>query len=116
MIKAATSLGKTGLQDWLLQRISAVILGLYFCLILGVMLRENPLDYASWHALFAARWMRFFSLAALLSLVLHAWIGLWTISTDYIKAIPLRLCFQCIVLLALFAQCGWGICILWGIY
>ena len=37
-----------------------------------------------WHALFSANWMRIFSLLALVALSVHAWVGMWTISTDYL--------------------------------
>ncbi len=115
-MKSATPFGKrAGLQDWLLQRISAVILALYIFSLLGYGLLENPLSYERWHALFACTWMRIFSLAALFSLLLHAWIGLWTISTDYLKKIWLRACFQLAIFIALITYFVWGVRILWGV-
>jgi succinate dehydrogenase / fumarate reductase membrane anchor subunit len=65
--------------------------------------------------------VRVFSLAALLSIAAHAWIGLWSVSTDYLtermmgsKANILRLMFQAVVAMALFTYVVWGIQILWG--
>jgi succinate dehydrogenase / fumarate reductase, membrane anchor subunit len=63
-----------------------------------------------------AHWtMRIFSLLALLSLFYHAWIGIWTVITDYIKPVALRLIIEIIVVLALICYLIWGIEILWGI-
>ncbi|MGD9592998.1 MAG: succinate dehydrogenase, hydrophobic membrane anchor protein [Candidatus Berkiella sp.] len=44
----------------------------------------------------------------------HAWIGLWTVLTDYVKPLLIRYVFQAIILLALFVYVVWGIFILWG--
>ncbi len=113
-MKSATCFGKPGLQDWLLQRISAVILGLYGFFLLGYLLTHHPLYYYDWHTLFTHEWMRIFSLAALLSLLLHAWIGLWTITTDYLKDEGLRRFAQISILAMFVSHFLWGIAILWG--
>ena len=84
MVTAVTNLGRSGLYDWLMQRVSGVILLAYF-LCLGAFLVSNPdISYAQWRELFSATGMRVFSIAALLSLAMHAWIGLWCTLTDYV--------------------------------
>jgi len=45
--------------------------------------------------------MQVFSLAALLSLFLHAWVGIWAVITDYINPIAIRLIIQVIVIFTL---------------
>ena len=77
MVTAVTSFGRSGLSDWLLQRISAVILLSYFICIGGTLL--GGVDYESWKAMFELTSMRIFSLLAVLSLAAHAWIGLWAV-------------------------------------
>ena len=114
-MKSATSFGKPGLQDWILQRISAVVLVVYCFFLLGYLLKHHPLHYRVWHPLFTHEWMRIFSLAALLSLLLHAWIGLWTMTTDYLKVEWLRRFAQISILLMLSSDFLWGIAILWGV-
>ncbi len=113
-MKSATSFAKPGLQDWILQRISAVVLAVYLFFLLGYLLKHHPLQYQAWHDLYTQEWVRILSLGALLSLMLHAWIGLWTISTDYIKARWLRCFFQMSVFIVLLNNLVWGIEILWG--
>ena len=82
MVTAVTSMGRSGLYDWLMQRVTAVILLAYFLLVGCVLV--CGVDYASWKALYSQTWMRVFSLLALLSLGMHAWVGLWAVFTDYL--------------------------------
>ncbi len=82
MVTAVTSMGRSGLYDWLMQRATAVILLAYF-LVVGIVL-VGGVDYAGWKALYEQTWMRVFSLLALLSLGIHAWVGLWAVFTDYL--------------------------------
>lgn len=115
MVEIATSLGRSGLQDWLIQRVTAVILGIYTIFLVSYFLTHPGLSYAEWKHLFSLSTMRYASLLALLSLLAHAWIGFWTISTDYLKPLTLRLCIQVLFILAVFGCLFWGIQILWKV-
>ena len=55
-----TSLSSEGLRDWLIQRVTSVILGVYLLFLLGYILFGAQVDYFSWQALFANSWMRVF--------------------------------------------------------
>lgn len=60
--------------------------------------------------------MKVFSLAALISICAHAWVGMWTISTDYITgSTSLRFIFQLVMAGFLFTYLVWGIDILWSV-
>lgn len=121
MVTTVTSFGRSGLHDWLLQRFTAVIL-LAYALCVGSVLLLNPgLDHATWKAAFDSTAMKVFSLMALISLVSHAWIGLWAVSTDYLtvrlmgpRANAVRMLFQGGYAIVLFAYLVWGVQILWG--
>ncbi|AMD02106.1 succinate dehydrogenase, hydrophobic membrane anchor protein [Halomonas chromatireducens] len=65
MVTNITNLGRSGLSDWLIQRVSAVILALYTLFIVAYLLFNPGLDYYTWSGLFAQTWMRIFSLQAL---------------------------------------------------
>ncbi|WP_108444804.1 succinate dehydrogenase, hydrophobic membrane anchor protein [Halomonas denitrificans] len=114
MVTNITNFGRSGLSDWLLQRVSAVILALYSLFIVGFLLFSPGLDYAAWSGLFAQTWMRIFSLLAFISLAAHAWVGLWTVTTDYLKPTGIRIGTQLIIILAIFVFLVWGITVLWG--
>ena len=121
MVINATSLGRSGLFDWLIQRVSALVLLAYTLCILGSLLLTQELDYASWRALFDAPAMQIFSLIALLSLCAHAWVGVWTVSTDYLNEAHLgragtfvRLSTQAACALLTLVYLLWGIRIIWG--
>ena len=115
MVTTVTSYGRSGLSDWLVQRMSAVILAVYSVFMVVYLLVNPQLDFAQWHAFFSMTSMRIFSLMALLSLGAHCWIGLWSISTDYLKPFTLRFVFQMVVGLLMFIYTVWGVQLLWGL-
>jgi succinate dehydrogenase / fumarate reductase membrane anchor subunit len=115
MVTTVTSYGRSGLSDWLVQRASAVILGLYSIFMVLYILLNPQIDFTQWHALFSDTSMRIFSLMALLSLGAHCWIGLWSISTDYLKHFAVRFVFQMVIGLLMFIYTIWGVQLLWGL-
>ena len=123
MVKITQVIGfsRSGLADFIIQRVTAYILAAYTLLLLGYLLLSADLTYASWKELFEQTWMRVFTLLAILSICAHAWIGMWTIGTDYIRAHyfgaradGIRLLYQIICIIALLVYLIWGIKILWG--
>lgn len=121
MVTQVTNLGRSGLYDWLMQRLTAVVLLAYFVFIVAYLVSNPDITYDQWKALFDQTWMRAFSSLAVLSVVMHAWIGLWAVSTDYMttrmmgaKATTIRLLFQGGYSLVLFYYLVWGFQILWG--
>ncbi|GAB2877945.1 succinate dehydrogenase, hydrophobic membrane anchor protein [Microbulbifer echini] len=122
MVRTVTSFGRSGTFDWLYQRVTAVILLAYVLFIVGFIFFTKDFGYQAWSELFAQRWMRVFSLVALLSTIIHAWIGLWSVVTDYItnrmmggKATVLRLFVEVILAAVAVLYTVWGIEILWGV-
>jgi succinate dehydrogenase / fumarate reductase membrane anchor subunit len=115
MVKSATSFSRSGVRDWLLQRVSAIIITLYTLFLAGYVLAHPHLSYMDWRSLFSSEWMRIATLLTLISIFAHAYIGIWTISTDYLTACTkLRVAVQVLVWLALLTFVIWGIIILWG--
>ncbi|MFT4573935.1 MAG: succinate dehydrogenase / fumarate reductase membrane anchor subunit [Crocinitomicaceae bacterium] len=112
---SVTNFSRSGLSDWLIQRFSAVVLAAYSVFIIAYLLGNSELDYAQWSEFFSNTAVRIFTVLTLLSTVAHAWIGMWTIATDYIKSTAVRFVFQLACFLALFVYLVWGIDIIWGI-
>ncbi|MBS7660738.1 succinate dehydrogenase, hydrophobic membrane anchor protein [Pseudomonas lalucatii] len=122
MVTNVTNFSRSGLYDWMAQRVSAVVLAAYVLFLLGFVVVNPGMGYAEWHGLFSATAMRIFSLLALVALSAHAWVGMWTISTDYLtpmalgkSATAVRFLFQAACGIAMFAFFVWGVQILWGI-
>lgn len=121
MVTQVTSFSRNGVSDWIVQRVSAYILATYTILLVGIMLLQGEISYSDWQALFSQTWMQVMTLLTILATCAHAWIGMWTIGTDYIRehyfgasADGLRLVYQvgCVLLLVVYVI--WTVKILWG--
>lgn len=114
MVTNVTSLTGNGLKDWLIQRVTAVYFAAYSLFLIGFLICHPHLQFSVWHDLFHHLGFQIASVLALLMLSLHAWIGLWTVTTDYIKCTIIRLSVQILIFLGLLAQFIWGLMIIWG--
>ena len=103
-----------GFHDWILQRLSAMIIGLYTIFLFTYFLRHPFLHYTQWHALFSHTIVRVATILTALSVLVHAWIGLWTVFTDYVKIIAVRIALEIIVIALLVACFIWCLFILYG--
>ena len=119
MVTSVTSFSRTGLSDWLIQRVTSLVLLAYFIVIAYQLL--GSVDYTSWRLLFDQTWMKVFTLMAALSLAAHSWIGLWSVFTDYLtermlgpKGNAIRLLCQLGASLALVGYVIWVIVIIWN--
>ncbi len=122
MVSTVTSFGRSGLSDWLIQRVSGVVIAAYFFFIVGWLVAHKALDYTTWQALHHMTCMKIFNTVTLLSVVAHAWIGIWVVLTDYVtvrllgsKATVLRLLLEVAVIGLLVIYALWGLAIVWGV-
>lgn len=115
MVTNAASLGRSGVHDFILIRASAIILAIYTIFLVGFVACSSPLTYDVWHGLFSALPMKVFTLLALVSVLVHAWIGIWQVLTDYVKPLMLRGVLQFVFVVAAFSYLAAGILIVWGV-
>jgi succinate dehydrogenase / fumarate reductase membrane anchor subunit len=122
VVTNVTSFGRSGLSDFVIQRVSAVVIALYAFLIAGFFVANPHPDRAALLAFFSGVAMRMFSTLAVLATAAHAWIGMWTIGTDYVRphyfgrhATVFRITYQFGCLLLLFVYVLWGLAIFWSI-
>ncbi len=122
MVIQATALSRSGLSDFLIQRVSAVVLALYALCVLGFFLVNDGLDHGALVIFFGSPSMQAFGILAVLCTAAHGWIGLWTVGTDYIRphyfgsrASAWRLLYQAVCALALFVYAWWGIRLFWSL-
>lgn len=121
MVNRAINFRHSGLFDWIIQRFSAVVLAAYTIFILGNFLLHADMDFHAWKSIFDSIFTRVFSIITLIALCAHAWIGMWTVTTDYITSVQfgknatvLRFVFQFFVFLIVTGYLIWGVQIFWG--
>lgn len=108
------SLGGKGIRDWIIQRVTAVFLAGYTFFLLYFWLTHTNLPALDWQGLFSGLGMKVLTFLALVTLLIHAWIGIWTIITDYVHAYCIRMILLSVVGFSLVGYLGWGLVILWG--
>ena len=103
-----------GLADWLLQRLTAVVMALYTLGLAACLLARPPASYADWRSLFAGNFARLATMFFVAALLYHAWVGMRDIVMDYVKPTGMRLGLQAVIGAALLFQLIWAASILWG--
>lgn len=121
MVTQVTSMSRSGVSDWVIQRITAIVLAAYTLCILGYIVMHPELTYSEWSAFFNNTGMQIFTMLALISTCAHAWIGMWTVGSDYLRehtmgerASSFRFIYQIGCILLIVGYLIWGINILWG--
>ena len=103
-----------GLGDWLLQRLTAVVMAIYTIVALVAIVWCAPATYADWRAMFSGTFFRPFTMLFLIALLYHAWVGMRDILMDYIHATGMRLALQSAVAVVLLLYLIWSASILWS--
>lgn len=122
MVTSITSFGRSGLYDWLIQRVGGAVMAAYTIFIVVYLALIPDLTFEQWQSLYNQLWMRVFTLVTLLSFISHAWIGLWAVLTDYLttrllgsKATVLRIFAQIILGAVAVTYLVWGVQVIWGV-
>jgi succinate dehydrogenase / fumarate reductase membrane anchor subunit len=106
---------RRGLDMWLLQRASAIYMAMFLLVFLICFLAAGPIDFATWHGLFAPLAMKVGTLLFVAALLAHAWIGLREIFIDYVHFLVPRLALY-LVFGAIYLGClVWTVDILWSV-
>jgi succinate dehydrogenase / fumarate reductase, membrane anchor subunit len=103
-----------GLRDWLLQRLTAVVMGLFTIGFIVCLVWHAPATHADWKAIFSGTFVRLATMLFFASLLYHAWVGMRDIFMDYVKPVYPRLALQTIVGLVLITYLVWAASILFG--
>ncbi|OGT36236.1 MAG: succinate dehydrogenase, hydrophobic membrane anchor protein [Gammaproteobacteria bacterium RIFCSPHIGHO2_12_FULL_37_14] len=115
MVKSVLGVNHQGLSEWVIQRISAVLMVIYIISMMFYFVMNPNLSYAEWHYLFSRDWMKIATLLFMVSLSFHAWVGIWTVLTDYVKPYVIRAILNFFVLMMLITCLLWGMLILWSV-
>ncbi len=109
-----TSKGRNGVKDFVLLRATALVMTVYTIYLIGF-IATNELSQSVWQGFFAQTHTKVLTILTLMSLVYHAWIGLWQVLTDYVKAAALRIPLQLLIGVVALAYLLVGFDILWSI-
>ena len=105
----------SGIKDWLWQRISAIIFLLYFLTVIVFWFFNGYADFFEWRNFLLNLPMQIFATLAIFSFMIHAWIGLWTIYTDYIKNTIMKQSFILATIVLIFLYALVSLYLIWGI-
>lgn len=114
MVNSASALGRNGIHDWLLLRASALVIVCYVLYVTGFVVTAETLTYPLWRNFFSTTLTRIFTSLTLMAVLVHAWIGLWQVLTDYCQRIGWRLLLQLLVVLVLLSDVIFGYWVIWG--
>jgi len=104
-----------GLRDWLIQRVTALVLTAFVVLVVCGLALAGRLDYGTWAGIFAPVPMKLLTVLTIVALCYHAWIGVRDIWMDYVKPAGLRLGLHVATILWLLYCLIWSIEILWSV-
>ncbi len=104
--------GATGLIAWITQRISALFIALFTLYLLYVFLCNPPEGYLQWHVFILSPFNSIAALLFMLSLLLHAWIGIRDVVIDYVHPFAIRLGLLSLLMGGLIACGVWALQIL----
>jgi len=104
-----------GFRDWLAQRITAIIMGLYTVILLVSFLSANDFSYNGWAGLFSRQWFKIATFVTLLTMFYHVWVGMRDIWMDYVKSVIVRLLLQSATIVWLIGCAGYAAQILWRV-
>lgn len=104
-----------GFRDWLAQRATAIIMGVYTIILLAVFLAGRNFSYEGWAGLFAHQWFKIATFVTFVALAYHVWVGMRDVWMDYVKPVVLRLLLQVATIAWLIGCAGYAAQILWRI-
>ncbi|MEQ6291691.1 succinate dehydrogenase, hydrophobic membrane anchor protein [Vogesella sp. GCM10023246] len=103
-----------GLKDWIVQRITAVIM-LAYTVMLVLFLLAMPAGYEGWKTLFSLTWVKVLTQTTLLALFMHAWVGIRDLWMDYIKPVGVRLALHSLTAVWLVSCFIYSLKVVWGL-
>lgn len=103
-----SSPGLQGLRPWIIQRVSAVFIGIFLLYISVVVIVDNPVNASDWAAWVAIPYNNIFIGLFLVAVLWHAWIGIRDIILDYVPNVVGRLLVLTLLGCTLLGSGLWG--------
>ncbi|MBT1451989.1 succinate dehydrogenase, hydrophobic membrane anchor protein [Glaciecola sp. XM2] len=115
MVTNQASMKRDGIQDYVTLRASAAVIAAFTFYMVYVFISTENMTFEIWQGIFSSIYMKAFTLAALVAIMLHVRVGLWQVLTDYVKPYRLRAALQFVLNLIAFAYVAVGLFVLWGV-
>ncbi|TEA78480.1 succinate dehydrogenase, hydrophobic membrane anchor protein [Allopusillimonas ginsengisoli] len=109
-----------GTLDFIVQRVTAVIMAIYTVVLFLGFLFTPTMDFESWRGMFSFTCIglpvgQLLATLAFLSVAWHAWVGVRDIWMDYVRSAGLRLFLQVLTILWLVASVVFFAKIIWSL-
>lgn len=105
-----------GFRAWIVQRLSAVYLLLFFILCIAWYLKSPVITYDVWLATFQSPFNIVLVSLFFIAVFIHAWVGIRDIVVDYVHPFVIRLTLLSLILLFLLGLGVWVVVILASVY
>ncbi|MDH4274717.1 MAG: succinate dehydrogenase, hydrophobic membrane anchor protein, partial [Gammaproteobacteria bacterium] len=79
-----------GIRPWVVQRVSAVYMGVYIGIIAVLFLSKPIVDFIDWRERLSYPTMNIATLLFVFALLIHAWVGVRDVVMDYVHSAALR--------------------------
>ncbi len=103
-----------GMMQWLWQRVTSIYMAGFVVYVIVHLSRSPVPDQAAWKAWFAIGYVRMAWAIFILSILVHAWIGMRSIYLDYLHPLWLRFSISLFTALGLLALGLWAARILFA--
>ena len=106
---------RSGRLQFVLQRVSAIVIAIYAFALVGFLLANPTVDFDGWVGFMQSPTMIGLGVLTVLALVVHGWIGMWIVGTDYLSESGgrsnkgWRLLYQAVVIVGLVVFAVWGL-------
>lgn len=98
----------SGLKAWAIQRLTAIYIGLFSIYLVAMLLFAAPVDFTAWTAWIGGPVVSVAMLLYVVSVLMHAWIGVRDVLIDYVHPIAIRAGLLGVIALSLVAMGLWS--------
>lgn len=116
MVKRNTTGAHYGINSWLQQRVTAVImlvLTIAFVVFVSMIATGVNSSLTSWQVAFHCPFMKFFTQIFFACVLLHAWIGIRDIWMDYVQCSCIKLTLYVLTIIWLLGSLLYSIKVIW---
>ena len=84
MVRAASTFGRSGRTTSFASCFSAIVIALYALFMVSFLVSARR-NLRRLESIYFEFWMKVFTMLVLTAVLIHGWIGIWQVLTDYVK-------------------------------